>query len=154
MPRHIAHGYVYFNRQLEPGGYFEVHDGCFPVKSDDETIPKDCALLSWCDLIVEGTANLGRPVDTVYKYHELMANAGFVDIVQRRFKWPTNRWPKDPKFKEIGAWSLTALDGGLEGLSLAVFTRGLGWTQEQTIAFCAQVRKDLRNPRIHAYWET
>jgi hypothetical protein len=89
----------------------------------------------------------------VYKYKEWLANAGFVDIVEKKYKWPANRWPKDKKYKELGAWSLTALDGGLEGLTLALFTRGLSWSQEETLAFCALVRRELRNPRIHAYWE-
>jgi hypothetical protein len=108
--------------------------------------------MQWCDYIVDGAAKLGRSADTVFRYKELMADAGFVDIVEKRYKWPTNRWPRDPKYKELGQWSLTALDGGLEGLCMAVFTRALGWSQEDTLAFCAQVRKDLRNPKIHAYW--
>ncbi len=103
--------------------------------------------------MAEGAEKLGRPLDQVAKYPQWLAEAGFTDIKTESFRWPTNRWPKDKKFKEIGAWALTALDGGLEGLSMAICTRGLGWSQEETLAFCAMVRKDLRDQRIHGYWK-
>ncbi|KAM0272517.1 hypothetical protein ACHAQH_008699, partial [Verticillium albo-atrum] len=138
--------------QLEPGGYFEIQDGTFPVGTDDNTLPKDSALVRWCNLLVQAGANLGRPVDQVYNYSTIMRKVGFVDCVDRDFKWPTNTWPKDKRYKEMGMWSLAALDGGLEGLSMALFTRGLNWTMEETLAFCIDVRKEMRNPRIHAYW--
>ena len=81
-----------------------------------------------------------------------MQAAGFVDIEERIYKWPQNWWPKDPKYKEIGMWTLANLDDGLEGLSLAYFTRGLGWSKEEVLAFLLDVRKDIRNLKIHACW--
>ncbi len=42
---------------------------------------------------------------------------------------------------------------GLEGLSMAIFTRALGWTQQETEVFLVDVRKDLKDTRIHAYWQ-
>jgi len=36
---------------------------------------------------------------------------------------------------------------------MAVFTRGLGWSKEQTEVFLAGVRKDMKNTKIHCYWE-
>ncbi|RXG43129.1 hypothetical protein VDGE_09074 [Verticillium dahliae] len=138
--------------QLEPGGYFEIQDGAFPVGTDDNTIPRDSSLLRWCNLLVEASGNLGRPVDQVYNYSTIMRKIGFVDCVDRNFKWPTNTWPKNKRFKEMGMWSLAALDAGLEGLSMALLTRGLNWTMEETLAFCVNVRREMRDPRIHAYW--
>jgi hypothetical protein len=41
----------------------------------------------------------------------------------------------------------------LEGLSYAAFTRGLGWSKEETEVFLAGVRKDMNDTKIHAYFE-
>lgn len=31
-----------------------------------------------------------------------MEKEGFVDVFETVYKWPTNKWPKDKKFKELG----------------------------------------------------
>lgn len=85
-------------------------------------------------------------------YSAMMRTAGFVNCTDRNFKWPTNNWPRDLRYKEIGMFALAALDGGIEGLLMALLTRGLGWRMEQVIAFSVAVRREMRDPRIHAYW--
>jgi hypothetical protein len=49
-------------------------------------------------------------------------------------------------------WALANFDDGLEGLSLALLTRGLKWKKEEVHTFLVDVRKELRNKDIHAYW--
>lgn len=51
-----------------------------------------------------------------------------------------------------GIWTEQNICNGLYGLSVALFTRGLGWTAEETEVFLVNVRKDIRDRRIHAYW--
>ncbi|KAH8885447.1 S-adenosyl-L-methionine-dependent methyltransferase [Thozetella sp. PMI_491] len=138
--------------QLEPGGYFELHNTLFPIACDDGTLDKDSYLVKWSDFMEEGTSKLGRKVNQSKYYPGWLQEAGFVDITTQIFKWPTNRWPRDKKYKELGMWGLAAADPGLEGISMAVFTRGLGWSKEETFAFCTAVRKELRSTKIHAYW--
>jgi hypothetical protein len=41
---------------------------------------------------------------------------------------------------------------GLSGLSMALFTRGLGWTPEETEAFLVTVRKDMKDTKIRGYY--
>jgi hypothetical protein len=31
-----------------------------------------------------------------------MIDAGFVNVVETKYIWPSNRWPKDKNLKEIG----------------------------------------------------
>jgi hypothetical protein len=50
-------------------------------------------------------------------------------------------------------WCLADLEPGLEGLSMAIFTRILGWTKEETEVFLTLVRKDMKDTKIHSYWE-
>lgn len=81
-----------------------------------------------------------------------MLAAGFTKVTVHHYKWPTNRWPKDKGHKLIGLWTLANVGGGLEGLSMALLTRGLGWSREKVLAYLTDVRKDLHDPKIHAYW--
>ena len=37
-------------------------------------------------------------------------------------------------------------------MSLALFTRALGWSVDGLTIFLAQVRADLKNRNYHAYW--
>jgi SAM-dependent methyltransferase len=137
---------------LEPGGYLELQDMALPARSDDGTLDPKSYLAEWCDNCLKAGQNLGRPVFPVGEYKNYLADAGFEDIVEVQKKWPTNTWPRDRQFKELGAWAYANIAGGLEGLSLAHFTRGLGWSSAQTLAFCALTRRDLKDMRIHAYW--
>jgi hypothetical protein len=41
---------------------------------------------------------------------------------------------------------------GLEGFTLAPFTRIYGWTPEEVEVFLVDLRKEMRITKIHAYW--
>lgn len=45
---------------------------------------------------------MGRPLDSVLNYKKQLADAGFVNVVQTEYKWPTNPWPKERKHKNLG----------------------------------------------------
>lgn len=122
-----------------------------PYRSDDGTLDPDSALGRLGGLFRDASAVLNRPMDVATKYKEMMEKAGFQKLVQREFKWPLNTWPKDKRYKEIGAWTFQNYDLGLEGLTLGLFTRALGWSREETLTYCAEVRKQLRDRRVHAY---
>ena len=49
---------------------------------------------------------MNRSTTTAKSYKRLMEEVGFVDVVEVVHKWPTNTWPKDPEYKEIGAWQM------------------------------------------------
>lgn len=94
---------------------------------------------------------------TALSYKEWLTNAGFVDVTVVKEKWPTNSWPKDPKYKQVGMWTYENGVAALQALSLAIFTRpkdegGLGWRMEEVELLLAQVRKDFKDRSIHAYW--
>lgn len=146
--------YDSFNRALEPGGWFEVGDVIMPMGCDDGTVPASSSLARWHELLIEAAEKMGRPIEGLAKYTAEMEEAGFVDIVRKEYIFPLNSWPKDEKLREIGRYNCVNLDIGLEGLSLALLTRFMGWTKEEVLSFCADVRKDLRNKRFHAYWRT
>lgn len=48
---------------------------------------------------------------------------------------------------------MTGLYEGLQGISLRAFTKILGWTPEELELLLVDVRKDLRNPKMHAMFD-
>jgi hypothetical protein len=85
-------------------------------------------------------------------WKEWFQEAGFEMIVEKKYKIPSNPWAKDPKFRLIGAFEVENFIRGLEGMSLRIFEKGLGWSAQETSVFCAQVRNDIRNQRFHSYY--
>lgn len=51
-----------------------------------------------------------------------------------------------------GVWGHEVSTMNLTGMSIALFTRGLGWSADEVEVFLAKVRKDMKNPKIHSYW--
>ncbi|CAI4212744.1 unnamed protein product [Parascedosporium putredinis] len=125
---------------LEPGGWFEMQDIVIPYRSDDGTLEPDSPLGRLGGLFRDASHALKRPMDVAVQYRGMMGKAGFTNLVEREFKWPLNTWPKDRRYKEIGAWTFQNYNLGLEGLTLALFTRALNWTSEETLAYCAERR--------------
>ena len=52
--------------------------------------------------------------------------------------------------KMIGTWNLLNMLEGIEAFSMALFTRFLGYTAEEVQVLISDVRKDLRDPKIHS----
>jgi hypothetical protein len=103
--------------------------------------------------MVDAANKVRRSITVAPEFKSMLANAGFIDIVEIKKKIPMNRWPKDPQYKELGTWSCYMLHSSLEGISMGLLTR-LGWTVDQVHVLLADVRKDLLNARIHGYWYT
>lgn len=77
-------------------------DIIYPLLSDDDTLKKDSALSKWSELLHDIFTKNGRGMDSALKYKDQLEEAGFVDVNIVKRKWPLNRWPKDPKHKQIG----------------------------------------------------
>jgi hypothetical protein len=88
----------------------------------------------------------------VTTYKDLMTDIGYINISENQAKWPVNTWPREKKFKVLGAWSYQNISGGIEGFSMAPFTRALGWTKEEVDMFLVEVRQDMKNRSIHSYF--
>ena len=129
-----------------------MQDLSIPMKADDDSWPAASPLRQLNDLILQAGPMMNRPTDVVQRYKTLMIDAGFENVTEIIYKWPSNTWPKDRKYKELGMWSLADLGEGLEGMVLALLTRVLGWSLDEVTVLIAKARADLSNRRIHAYW--
>ncbi|KAJ4250154.1 hypothetical protein NW762_011967 [Fusarium torreyae] len=139
-------------KNLSPGGYIELMDPIYPATSDDETVSKDSAVYKWSTLMNEAATKMGSALDSGLHYKDQLIQAGFVNVVEKSYKWPMNTWPREKKMKELGAWGNVNLVGGVQGLSLALFTKVLGWNIDELELFLVDVRKDLCNKDLHGYW--
>lgn len=142
---------------LNPGGAIEVQDIICTLVSDDGTCTDDSSLRRWTNLLQQSFSDLGRSMDSALQYEQQLAEAGFVDISTVQEKWPTNWWPKDKKYKQIGIWNHENMINALGSVSYAIFTRpkaegGLGWSRAEVEVLLAGVRKDMKDTSIHAYW--
>ncbi|KAF7557577.1 hypothetical protein G7Z17_g603 [Cylindrodendrum hubeiense] len=103
-------------------------------------------------LCCDAALKFGREFQEFGKLKDLMAEIGFVDVVETHLKWPSNTWPKDKRLKEIGAWNNENMGSGLEAFTMAPLTRGYGMTADEVNLLLVDVRKDLNNRAVHAYW--
>ncbi|KAL3299848.1 methyltransferase domain-containing protein [Colletotrichum asianum] len=137
--------------KLEPGGYIELQDNAFPILSDDDTL-KGTPMSEWSSLLIEAVQKMGRSIEAPSQFKRMLQDAGFVDVVEVKEVWPVSPWTKDRKLYHRGEWVREACMAGIEPSCLALYTRVLGWTREEVLAFCAGVRSDFKNRNIHAYW--
>lgn len=137
---------------MKPGGWVEFQSVTGMLKSDDDTVPKDSSIQAFATNLLESSRLFGTALDDPYRYKEWFEKRGFVDITVKTFKLPINTWPKDTRMKILGAWEMENLLTSLEVISMRVFQKALGWTEEEVCVFLVDVRKDVKNRNIHAYW--
>lgn len=135
---------------LAPGGWIELAD-IAPITSDDGTLAEDSATSNWVSALLEGTRQIGRPFDGAVKYKEQLEAQGFKNVKQVLYKWPQNTWPKDPKYKELGALTLENITSGLHALSAGVYLRILQWSPKDLDELLEKVKKEMKDTRIHSY---
>ncbi|RDW69217.1 hypothetical protein BP6252_08237 [Coleophoma cylindrospora] len=136
---------------LTPGGYFELQDVCFPCKSPDGTL-EGTSLQQWQTLMVDGLRKLGKDFEKVKEYGTYMREAGFVDVVEKKYTWAIGPWIRGKKQKPQATWWAQNFLNGIHGWSMAIVTRGMGWTPEEVEVLLAGVRDDVKNYRnVHAY---
>ena len=126
-----------------PGGYLEFQDPLYPFLFAVDVDP-DTPFARWVRLLSEGGEKTGRSWMNVQHYQRYMKEAGFEDVVERRFYWPFGPWAKGEYYKAVGALFKEDILNGLEGISLKILGI-LGWKVEDIRAFLADVREDMMN---------
>ncbi|KAI8314930.1 Secondary metabolism regulator LAE1 [Colletotrichum sp. SAR11_59] len=135
----------------KPGGYFELQENDFLFASDDGTLSPEKPLAKFSSLVREACVKFGRQFIDVPLMEDMMKQVGFQDVALQRFKWPSNPWPKDPHYKKIGEWNYHNFVAAAEALAMGPLTRAHGYTKEEVDVFLIDVRKNMRDPKIHSY---
>ncbi|CZR55701.1 related to methyltransferase [Phialocephala subalpina] len=136
---------------LALGGYIEVIDIAFPIETDDESLPADSLLLDWSSKLIEASTKAGMPLDSAKLHKQRLKDAGFKEIVEKKYVWPQYIWAKEKKFQDIGVFSFSVMSK-IESISMALFTQHLGWTKSQVHEYSISVKAEMRKREIHAYW--
>lgn len=132
------------------GGYSEFQDYSLRIHSDDGSVTSEHAMMKWNDVGLAACDSFGKDHSPGPKIEGWMKEAGFVDVHYERFPLPIGPWPKDKHLKTVGSWNLVTLEEGLEGMTMRLFTQVLGWKREEVLILLASVRKDFRDPKLHA----
>ena len=95
--------------------------------------------------VMEASIKGGRSWDNAVNYAGWMRDAGFESVEERIFKLPSNPYQGLSKHEKIlGTFNRQNLLDGVEGLSMRLFTRNLGWEADEVQILAAKVRKDLK----------
>lgn len=116
---------------LKPGGYMESQEIMPTPYCDDGTIPADWPFLDWTKTSDEAAMEADKPLRIANKLKRWYEQLGFVDVQEKVFKLPLNPWPKDKHLKTLGTMYEENWLGGLQGFSMAPFSRVLNWSKTE-----------------------
>ena len=120
---------TYYCRHLAPGGYIEQAEISPLPKSDDGSItPGD--LYDECGRLSRTCGEaFGKTLQVQEFMKDAIMQAGFVDVVETKYKWPMGPWSNDQRLKDLGKWNLKHWEDGLEGWTMRFFTNYLNVSQ-------------------------
>ncbi|KAJ5100604.1 hypothetical protein N7456_006656 [Penicillium angulare] len=139
---------------LEPGGWIEQLEAQPPLECDDGSVSEDNILKTWGPNMIECAKKTGRELNAMHIMTDKIRKAGFVDIQEKKYKWPVGPWPKDQQLKEAGMVNFQHWMSGCEGWCMYLLTK-FGdpepWKKEEVLVYISKLRKELQNPRHHNY---
>jgi len=99
-----------------------------------------------------GGAALRKDLTRGRRYKEILEEIGFVDVVEKRTQFPIGTWAVGKKMKTLGAWMRHDMLTGLQAMSMAIMTRGLGMTPEEVDAHLVNVKAEIESNKLHGYY--
>lgn len=116
---------------LKPGGWMESQEIMPTPYCDDGTMPPDWPFLDWTRTSDEAAMEADKPLRIANKLKRWYEAHGFVDVQEKVFRLPLNPWPKDQHLKTLGTMYEENWLAGLQGFSMAPFSRILNWTKTE-----------------------
>ncbi|KAK2863678.1 hypothetical protein FQN49_004098 [Arthroderma sp. PD_2] len=139
---------------LAPGGYIEQAEPDTQPYNEHGPLPPDSHLSKLAELIETFAKAMKKPVTISKTMKQKIIDAGFVDVVERRFKVPLGAWSSDPRQRDIGRVYQKSREVGMEGWFLAPATRLLGWSVEEAKAFIDKTCRVTNDDSNRVYFET
>lgn len=127
------------------------------------------SIARWLGLLGEASATFGKKINMAATIKQRFLGAGFENVKDDIYKvssprrslshpalWaslqvPVGTWPLDPKLKNLGLHQLEQMCESVEPFTLALLTRILGWSNEETQVLMANVQSEFRNKKNHLY---
>lgn len=136
---------------LAPGGYIEHSEPVPRIVSDDGSIAPGDIMNRGYEVALEASRKFGKDFMIAPFLKKRIQEAGFVNVVEKQYKWPLGEWPVDHKLKDIGRWNMQHWLEGLDAWTLRMLTQHCGWTPDEVKSLTAQMRTSVMNPKHHAY---
>ncbi|KAE8396576.1 S-adenosyl-L-methionine-dependent methyltransferase [Aspergillus alliaceus] len=133
------------------GGYFELQAVSAHFLSDDDTADQAGTAQDWMRNIRDAGRKFGKPLDEVNQWKQKLEDVGFVEVTETILKVPIGTWPKDAKMKEIGKFQFVGEMQAIEAYTPALYTRVLGWSEEEMQAMMQKVKQEVSNRTLHLY---
>jgi len=128
----------------------EMQDIEFPIRCIDDSM-KGTAIERWAEALAVSTHNLGKDFERTPLYRKYFIECGFVDVQEKLLAWPIGSWASNQKMKLLGALCKQNMLEGIQGLTMAVFTRGLGMSATEVELLLMEVRNDINSGNLHIY---
>lgn len=139
-------------RHLTPGfGYVELVEIDWMPKYDDDMRPEKSYFREWAEKLHEAMEKAGRGIQIDPNTCNILRELGFVDVQEKTMKVYHNPCHAGGDDEKIGRWFNLTLTHGLQGMSMAPFTRYLGWTPERVNNFVDKVRHEICLLRNRGY---
>lgn len=145
-----SHVFKSIYNNLNHGGWAEFQETIIYFQSTDGSV-EGTALQRWNTLLLEGIQKMGRSATEALRCKSWMAEAGFVNVGEKKFAVPMNPWAKGRDQKTVGAMQMANNLEGVDGITMTVFTRSLGWAPADVEQLLADVKRDMKDRNIHAY---
>lgn len=141
------------NRSCKPGGWIECQEIAVDARTDDNSLPEGSYIRQWCANQEAAAQKAGLTLQISGDLLEKqMKEAGFENTVVHESKIPVGPWPADSRLSEVGSFQIVAMLEGIHGLTIALWTRFLGWSALEVEIFLDMVRTEFRSKEIHCYW--
>ena len=111
---------------IAPGGYIEHSEPNPDLLSDDGSIDPTDVLHLCSELAFEVSQKFGKNLGIAPLIKDMIKEAGFVNVVEKKYKWPLGAWPVDQKLKDIGRWNMQHWLEGLDTWTLRLLTQHCG----------------------------
>jgi len=138
---------------LKPGAYLEQAELSVTPHSVSGAFPPDSQWIESGELAVLCGEKFGKTLQIKEKMKNFIEEAGFVDVVEKKFIWPIGGWADDKAMKDLGRWNLHHWEEGLEGWTMALLTRVMGWTYDQVQDWNTRMKVTMRDKKIKVYQE-
>ncbi|KAH8902050.1 S-adenosyl-L-methionine-dependent methyltransferase [Coniochaeta sp. PMI_546] len=135
---------------LNPGGYVEIMETLMLMKAIDDSL-KDHPLRTWNTMMVEGIRKIGKDPLSAVHLKKWLEEAGFVNVVEKKFSVPANPWAKGSEQKIRGLMMMNNLLEVAQGITTRIFTEAHGWSREEVEVFLVDIRAGLKDRSVHGY---
>ncbi|PYI28614.1 S-adenosyl-L-methionine-dependent methyltransferase [Aspergillus indologenus CBS 114.80] len=134
------------HQHLVPGGYYEIQEFRVDFQSQARggpTLPESSSIARWQRSLQEASSRFGKPINVVHTLADTLRRNAFVDVTEEVIKIPIGAWARDPKLKRLGVLMQGHAIDSVEPLTMALFTRVLGWSEAECRALIAEVQAEF-----------